>query len=74
MKPQATLSADLRRISYWLVNGQEKLAWEFIDRDLVKYSDLGLTDTLLRLKKIDRLHAAELAMTTSIILANRAQI
>lgn len=71
MKPQATLSADLRRISYWFQNGQEKLALDFIDKDLIKYSELGVTDTLLRIKKLDRLHAAELAMTTSIILANQ---
>lgn len=70
MNPQATLSADLRRISYWFANGQEKLALEFINRDLEKYPNLE-TANLMRLKTLDRMHAAELAMTVSVILANQ---
>ncbi len=72
MNPRATLSVDLRRISYWLLNHQDDLAWQFLDLDLVKYKDLGLNATLLRLKTLERPKAVELAMTTSIILGRQA--
>jgi len=75
----ATISTDLRRISYWKIQGQDDLANRFLDANLQKYANLearigklSFQDTLQKIKTLDERKAAELAMTASIILQNRS--
>lgn len=78
----AALSTDLRRISYWLYRDQVKLAHQFLHSSQKTSLDincsLGKSDlqtqlSILNSDQEDRLHAAERALTTSLLLLHQAK-
>lgn len=78
----ANLSADLRRISYWIYQGRLELAESFLERDKKICCDLnhsfGLSKVIAELNKIsslkeERLKTAERALTLSRIIFYKAK-
>lgn len=77
MSDKLNLSADLMRIGEFLYQGQDKLAMQFIDRDIRMYSKMDfmvgkykIIEVLEEIKKMvfGREKAAERALTASVIL------
>ena len=79
----ANLSTDLRRISYWLYQGQIDLAKKFLERCPKTYSDLNpriscfenIWDELKKIENLKegRLKEAERALTASVILLHQSR-
>lgn len=79
----ANLSTDLRRISYWIYEGQFELAKQFLEQAHKKYALLkpqiecydNIWEEIEKIAalKDGRLKAAERALTASLILLHQAQ-
>lgn len=76
----ANISADLRRISYWIYDGRDYLAdkFLFLDKQMLKSRDIKIGNSTLQeeLNKIasgdeDRLKRSERALTTSLLLQHK---
>jgi len=79
----ANLSADLRRISYWIYQDRLELARQFLKQDLEKYKSLncsiGVSDLKTELEIIEnlketKLKTAERALTLSRIIFYKAKV
>lgn len=74
------MSADLRRVSYWIYDGRKELANRFLRRCkqmgtelTIKIQNKNLTDQLAMIENDDRMHGAERALTISRIVWWKAQ-
>lgn len=76
----ANVSADLRRISYWIYDGRDNLADKFLslDKEMLKGRDIKIGKSTLQkeLKKItsgkeDRQKRSERALTVSLLLQHK---
>lgn len=78
----ANFSTDLRRISYWYIEGNLRMADKFLKLSREKYKNIpkkigcykNIWEEISRIEKLskNRKKASEKAMTASIILLNTA--